>query len=70
MDIILKDSQVRDFGIELSNIRKFKERKRIVMCYPGTDIDFFKDRLEVAHGSRKVIIHIGEKSIRNKDRTF
>ena len=31
------------------------------------DIDFIKDRLEVAHGSRGVIIHVGENSIRNRD---
>ena len=36
------------------------------MCYPGADIDFIKDRLEVAHGSREVIIHVGRNSIRNR----
>ena len=45
-------------GIELSNIIKFRGRKRAVMCYPGADIDFIKDRLEVAKGSRGVIIHV------------
>ena len=32
------------------------------MCYPRGDIDFIKDRLEVAH--------VGENSIRNRDGTF
>ena len=50
------DSCVRDLGIEFSNIRK-----KVVMCYPGVDIDFIKDRLEVAHRSRGVIIYVGGK---------
>ena len=57
-DIVLGDYQVKDLGIELSNIIKFRGRKRAVMCYPGADIDFIKDRLEVAKGSRGVIIHV------------
>ena len=48
----LGDSQVRDLGIDLSNIRKFKTRKSVVMCYPEADIDFIEDGLEVAYGSR------------------
>ena len=40
------------------------------MCYPGTDIDIIKDRLQVAHGSRVVIIHVGGNSIRNRDGKF
>ena len=40
------------------------------MCYPGVDIDFIKDRLEVAHRSKGIIIHVGGNSIRNKDGTF
>ena len=40
------------------------------MYYPGADIDFIKDGLEVAHGSREVIIHVGGSSIRNRDGTF
>ena len=35
-DIVSEDSQVRDLGIELSNIEKIRARKRLlVMCYPG-----------------------------------
>ena len=41
--VVLGDSQVRDLGIEFSNIRKYRARKRIVMCYPGVDTDFIKD---------------------------
>ena len=36
--IVLGDSQVRYLRIELLNIRKFKTRKRVVMCYPGAEI--------------------------------
>ena len=57
-DIVLGDSQFRDLGIELSNIRKVRGRKRVVMCYPGVDIDFIKGILGIAHGSRAVIIHV------------
>ena len=32
-------------GIEISNIGKVRVRKRLVMCYPGANIDFIKDRL-------------------------
>ena len=39
-EIVLGDSQVRDLGIGLSNIGKVRARKRLVMCYPGADIDF------------------------------
>ena len=56
--------------IELSNIKKFRTRKRVVMCYPGVDIDFIKARLELADGSRGIIIHVGGNSIRNRDGTF
>ena len=41
-DIVLGDSQVRDLGIEFSNIGKVRARKRLVICYPGADIDFIK----------------------------
>ena len=37
-DIVLGDSQVRDLRIEFSNIRKFRTRKRIGMCYHGADL--------------------------------
>ena len=47
--IVLGDSQVRDLGIELSNIGKVRARRRLVMCYPGANIDFIKDRLEAAN---------------------
>ena len=40
------------------------------MCYPGAVIDFIKDRLEVAHESRDVIIHVGGNKISNMDGTF
>ena len=40
------------------------------MHYPVADIDFIKNRSEVAHVFRGVIIHIGENSIRNRDGTF
>ena len=40
----LGDSKVRGLGIEPLNIRKFRTRKRVVMCYPGAGIDFIKDR--------------------------
>ena len=62
-DIVLRDSQVRDMGIELWSITAFMTRKRAVMCYPRADIDFIKDRLEVARGSRGVIIYVKEYSI-------
>ena len=39
------------------------------MCYPGADIDFIKDRLEGANGTRRVNIHVGENIIRNRDGT-
>ena len=42
--IVLGDSQVRYLGIELSNIRKVRDRKRVVTCYLGADIDFIKNR--------------------------
>ena len=60
-DIVLGDSWVRDLGIEPSNIRKLRTRKRVVMCYPGAAIDFIQDKLEIVHGSRGVIIHVGDK---------
>ena len=69
-DIVLGDSQVRDLGMELSKRRKLGTRKRVVMCYPGAGIDFIKERLEVVHGSRDVIIHIGGNNIRKRDGTF
>ena len=69
-NIVLGDSQVKDLGIELSNIRKFRAGKGVVMCYPGVEIEFIKDRLEVAQGSRIFILHVGRNSIRNRDETF
>ena len=69
-DITLGDSQVRDLGTELSNIRIFRTRKRVVMCYLGADTDFIKDRLEVVHGSRGVIIRVRGNSIKNNYGTF
>ena len=56
-------------GIELSNTRKFRTRKRIVMCYPAADISFIKDRLEVVHESREVIKYVGGNNIINRDGT-
>ena len=57
-DILLRNSQVRDLEIELqlSSIIKVRTRKRVMMRYPGEDIDVIKDRLDVEHGSRGVII--------------
>ena len=46
-DIVLGDSQVRDLGIEFSNIRRVRARKRVVICCPGEDINFIKDRRSV-----------------------
>ena len=40
------------------------------MYYPGAGIDFIKDRLEVANGSRGVIFHVGGNIIRSRDGTF
>ena len=57
-------------GIELSNIGKVKARKRLVIYYPGAGIDFIKGRLEVANGSRRIILHVGENSIRSRDGMF
>ena len=51
------------------NIKKFRTRKRIVMCYPLADINFIKDRLDVAHGSR-FKAHVGGISIRNRGRKY
>ena len=56
--------------MEILSRRKLRTRKRVVMCYPGADIVFIKDRLDIVHGSRDVIIHVGRNSIRNKDGTF
>ena len=50
--------------MELLNRKKL----RVVMCYPGSGIDFIKDRLDMVHGSRDVIIHVGEN--RNKYEMF
>ena len=58
-DIVLEDLQVRDLGMDLSSRRKLGIRRRVVMWYPQAGIDFIKDRLEVVHGSRDVIIHVG-----------
>ena len=69
-DIVLGDFQIRDLGIEVWNIGKIRTGKRLVMCYPGADIDFIKGRLERANGSRGVILHVGGNSIRNRDGTF
>ena len=57
-------------GIALLNKFNLRVRKRVVMCYPWVDIDFIKDRLEVAHRSKGIIIHVGGNSIRNRDGTF
>ena len=40
------------------------------MDCPGADIDFFKDRLEVVHGSRVVTIYIRGYNFINRDGTF
>ena len=61
---------MRVLGIELLSIRKFRTRQRVVICYPNADVDFFKDRLDVVHGSRCVIIQVGGNSIRNRNETF
>ena len=45
--------------MELLSRRKLRTRKRVVMYYPGVGVDFVKDRLDVVHGSRDVIIHVG-----------
>ena len=50
-------------GIQLSNIGKVRARKRLLMCYHGAEIDFIKGRLEVANGSREVILHVVEVGI-------
>ena len=42
-DIVLGDSLDRDLGNGFSNIRKSRDKKRIVMCYPGVGTDFIKD---------------------------
>ena len=62
--------EIWGLGIELSNIRKVRARKNVVMCYPGADFDFITDKLEVANGSRGVIIHVGGNNIRNRDGMF
>ena len=41
-----------------------------MICCPGADIDFSKFRIQVAHGSGGVIIHVGGDSIINRDETF
>ena len=69
-DTVLGDSQVRDLGIELLNIGKVSTRKRLVMYFPGADVDFIKDGLELTNSSKGVILHVGENSIRNRDGTF
>ena len=43
----------------LSSRRRLMTRKRVVMCNPGAGIEFIKDRFEVVHGSRDVIVHVG-----------
>ena len=48
----IEDSQVRDLGTDLSHIRKFRTRKRVVMCSPREDIDFIKNKLEERMGLR------------------
>ena len=57
-------------GNELLYIRKVRARKRVVICYPEAGTDFIKDRLEVLHVYRGVIIHIGGNNIRNRDGMF
>ena len=61
--IVSEDSQFRDLEIGLSSIRKFRARKRVEMRYPRADIDFIKDRLNVVHESRGVIIHVRGNNI-------
>ena len=56
--------------IELSKIRKFRTRKRVVICYPGANIDLIKDRLEVAYRSWGGTLHVRGNSIRNRGGTF
>ena len=42
-----------------------------MICYPGTDIDFIKGRLDIVHGSKGVIIYVGGgNSIRNMEGKF
>ena len=53
-------------GIELSNIRKFKVRKRVVMCYPGVDNDFIEDRLQVAHEFEGIALLIGMEYLKSE----
>ena len=33
-------------------------------------IDFIKNRLEVVHGSKDVIIYVGRNNVSNKDKMF
>ena len=61
---------MRVLGIEFLSIRKFRTRKRVESCYPRGGIDFIKDRLDVVHGSRCVIIQVGGNNIRNRNETF
>ena len=68
--IVLRDSKVRDFRIELLNIRKFRIRKRGLIGPPRTDIDFIKDKLDVAHGSKGIILHVERNNITNRDGMF
>ena len=53
-------------GIELSNIGKVRAKRRLVMCYPGMGIDFIKDGLDVANGSRDSILHVDRNNISNR----
>ena len=49
-------------GIELSNIRKVRARRRLVICYPGSGIYFIRDK--------GIALHVRGNSIRNRDGTF
>ena len=56
--------------MKLLSRRKIRIRNRVVICYPGIGIDFIKDRLDVVHKVRYIIIHVGRHSIRNVDGMF
>ena len=40
-DVVLGDSQYLNLATELSDIRKFRTRKRVVMSYPGVRHYFY-----------------------------
>ena len=53
--------------IEFSSRRKFRIRKRVMMCYLETGINYLKT-IDLAQGSRDNICW--ENSIRNRDGKF